>query len=56
MPSGTANSVASPSCSSEPIIAWAAPPTSSDDSGPASAIESVKKLAWTTASQPRYTM
>ena len=33
-PSGTDNSMARPTCSSVPTMAWAAPPEVADDNGP----------------------
>ncbi len=44
MPSGTANSVARPSCSSEPTTAWIAPPEVIGDSEAVRSIVSVKKF------------
>ncbi len=44
MPSGTANRVARPSCSSEPMIAWSAPPEVIGESAEVVSIDWVKKL------------
>ncbi len=53
MPSGTANSVARPSCSSEPTTAFRAPPEVIGESAAVCSIDSVKKFRWLAACSPR---